>query len=91
MRQMSVARSQNKGRLIYHGEPKPGTALRKVWDLFQASRGRVIIHVFSKHQSVQVSYLRDVYGLDLRSFGDHRWCLVGEWLEDGTYVDYLTT
>ncbi len=86
VRQMSAAQAAGRGG-AYRPEPTAGTAAREVWDLFQAARGQVIVYDFVNGGIL--TSLRDYYGLDLRSAGRHRWCLVGEWLHDGTYVDYV--
>lgn len=90
MKQTSAARS--KGTKTNHAAqlvPAPGTKLREMWDLFQSHRGLVVKRVISQWDYARLSSLRDVYGLDIRLIRRRHWCLVGEWLEDGTYVDYV--
>ena len=85
---MSAAEAQGKKFTAYQAEPSVGTKAREIWDLFQASRGKVIEFDAAAHTK-NISALRNYYGLDLRRIKKHRWCLVGEWLHDGTYVDYV--
>ncbi len=86
---MSVARLKRTNRVPVQAVPKPGTKTREIWDLFDRSRGKVITHRIEPGQRHLIKVMRITYGLDIRACGPHRWCLVGEWLEDGTYADYL--
>ncbi len=86
MKQTSVGRLRGRSSNHYQAEPRPGTRLRVAWDLLQAHRGQLISYPF---RSEIIKNLRHSYGLDVRNYGYHEWCLVGEWLADATYVDYV--
>lgn len=74
--------------------PREGTKIRKVYDLFMGSKGKVIDFKVKqcgkcpRQGSRVISYLIDCYGLDIRRISNGKWCLVGEWFGK-VYVDYV--
>jgi hypothetical protein len=72
--------------------PKEGTKTRELYNLFMSNKGKVIDIDFGDRTQMNwriKENLMDFYGLDIRSFGRKKWCLVGEW--DGrAYIDYMS-
>lgn len=74
-------------------EPREGTRLRELWDLFQASPGQPIEVRFPNrtgkgYTNRQLDDLRDYYGLDIVAAGLGLWVLKGFW-EGTDYTSYL--
>jgi len=74
--------------------PREGTAIREIYDLFQANKGVPIEFTIPRNRRV-VDSLIDFYGLDIRCLhrgrrhcGKSRWVLAGEWF-GSVYVDYV--
>jgi hypothetical protein len=67
--------------------PQAGTNLRKIYDLFQSSKGRVIDYS-SPNNDRLLADLTDYYGLDIRRVARCKWVLAGEWF-GRAYLDYL--
>jgi hypothetical protein len=76
--------------------PRPGTNLRRLYDLLMENRGRCVefpVSEFRRSNLLKVM-LTDNYGLDIRCFGTGRkshksvWLLAGEW-HGKVYVDYV--
>jgi len=81
--------------------PKPGTKIRRLWDLLQMYKGEVIELPLSTEYNTGITYLIDFYGLDIRKLEDRqhkgrrggsscaKWILAGEWF-GSEYVDYIS-
>lgn len=75
--------------------PRPGTRIRRMYDLLAAHKGRVInapLTMFEggtrhRNRAHEIEALRDQYGLDIRKLGQARWILAGEW-SGRNYIDY---
>lgn len=69
--------------------PTAGTRLRKIYDLFQANKGRPIAFLTRDHGGTnQIAALVDYYGLDIICLRRGQWLLAGEWF-GRVYVDYV--
>ncbi len=69
--------------------PAEGSALRELYDLFYANRGRVIEWKYNcKAAGRTIDDLRDYYGMDIRRIRNSRWILAGEWF-GRVYIDYV--
>jgi hypothetical protein len=88
MRVYSAARMKGNSMGHANAMPHEGTQLRAIWDRFQAARGLAIEITFLEHKNT-IPKLRDYYGLDIRRIGNRRWCLCGEWIIGGGYIDYV--
>lgn len=82
-KQESVARIKRRGRSTgaWRLEPKPGTKLRALYDLFQSNKGKPIdvvdlTKVVGNQTGPMIANLKDYYGMDIRSTGDGRTRLV---------------
>lgn len=76
-----------KGRKAHpQRRPRPGTRIGDVYDSFMANKGVPIEITF--RGSVQLYYLTDFYGLDIRKVHNGLWVLAGEWF-GRAYVDYI--
>ena len=89
MRSLSAARMKGNGMGHTNAMPREGTRLRKVWDTFQGSRGIVIRWTSAHEDKNTLQQLRDFYGLDIRCIRYRYWCLCGEWVQGGGYIDYV--
>ena len=95
MSRCSTAASAKRGGRDYlnkRDEPRPGTKIREIYDLFWANRGRPIKWIGCNqteymHHSSRLEYLKSSYGLDIRRLRNGTWILAGEWVGKG-YVDY---
>jgi len=87
MRQFSVAVMKGRHSPPHHLVPTEGTKIRAVFDLFMANKG-IPVHYKAAKGEVQLYYLRDFYGLDIRRVGPQRFVLAGEWF-DTVYIDYI--
>jgi hypothetical protein len=89
MRTISAARM--KGNSMGHANkvPTQGSRLRKIWDMFQGSRGVVLKVGLPQEDKNAIQQLRDFYGLDIRCIKYGHWCLCGEWVVGGGYIDYV--
>jgi hypothetical protein len=47
-----------------------------------------VFNLTAQGLSPLMEYMRNNYGLDIRSLGRRQWLLAGEWV-GGTYVDYV--
>lgn len=92
MRQMSASMIKRSARGLYveplQNQPRDGTKLREVYDLFVRNPGTIFSFVDSKTLQSNLGYLRDMYLLDIRSAGHGNWCLVGRYTDKG-YEDYF--
>lgn len=72
------------------GEPKLGTELRKVYDIFQANKG-IILTMKVDHRLVEK--FRDEYGMDIKCLkkqvGGSKWMLAGQITNNCEYIDYF--
>lgn len=72
-------------------EPREGTRLRELWDLFQANKGQPLAYSCTNRTGTgnnrRLDDLRDYYGLDIRPAGRGFWVLAGQWFGD-EYVNY---
>jgi hypothetical protein len=89
MRTISAARMKGNGMGHTNRIPREGTHLRKIWDLFQSTPGVVIPMVLLGKNKNTLFQLRDFYGLDIRCIRYGKWCLCGEWVQGGGYIDYV--
>jgi len=98
MRCQTVSRAKGKVNGVLQPMPREGSRLRKVYDLFQANKGRPVefqIGMFGPDPNA-INKLMDFYGLDIRRIrsGSSRvgrvstWVLAGEWF-GRVYVDYV--
>lgn len=73
-------------------EPREGTKLRELWDLFLAHKGEAVEVTFSNRGSAlnrrKLDDLTDYYGFDVKRLGPGRWMLVGRWIGHD-YVSYV--
>lgn len=78
-----------RNSLIRSKEPKKGTRIRKIYDLFISNKGTVIkfTHPAKGHNRI-IQDLTDYYGLDIRKISRGEWVLAGEWFGK-VYVDYI--
>lgn len=72
--------------LLEKKQPKPGTKLRGIYDLFQENKG-LPLH-FPTSGSSGLYQLTDFYGLDIIRLKKNTWLLAGEWYGK-VYVDYV--
>jgi hypothetical protein len=89
MRSISAARMKGNNSGHTNAVPREGTRLREVWDTFQSAHGIVLQMVLSQADKYVIQQLRDYYGLDIRSIKHGYWCLCGEWVQGGGYIDYV--
>lgn len=77
--------------------PAPGSAIRRVYDLFMENKGRIVpwemventgVSAKRFHQSMK-RHLIDFYDLDFRSVCGVGMILVGHVCDDGKYEDYV--
>lgn len=69
--------------------PKEGTKLRKLFDWFNANKGKVVkLPNCHSHSGNYLLQLRDYYGCDIRRIKRGYYCFVGEWIND-EYVSYI--
>lgn len=68
--------------------PRKGCETRRLYDLFQANKGRTIDFVVTSRSRPKIISLVDTYGLDIRCVRYRKWCLCGEWFGK-VYVDYV--
>lgn len=87
MRALPASHLKGSARLQVHPRPRDGTKLRKLYDLFAASKGKAIPFKCAGYQR-QVADLVDYYGLDIRRVRNGTWILAGEWF-GRVYVDYI--
>ena len=86
-----MSASEMKGsrtRKVVRSMPAEETEIRKVYDLFQANKGKVITYATNKRNAQIIETLMDYYGLDIRNVGYRKWLLAGEWFGK-VYIDYV--
>lgn len=96
MRQPSAASSKTKGQgsgQQLRREPKAGTRLREIYDLFYDNKGIPVNFSTSAAYSrnangAALENLQNFYGLDIRRLKKNTYVLAGEWF-DTEYVDYI--
>ncbi len=87
MKTLSVATI--KGIYRYRSkEPKEGSKLRELYDLFMNNKGKIIKIKLSRNRPSEIEQLRNTYDMDIRSLKRGYWCFVGEWFGK-VYIDYL--
>lgn len=69
-------------------EPKEGSKLRELYDLFMNNKGKIIKIKLSRNRRSEIDQLRNIYGMDVRLLKIGHWCFVGEWVGK-VYIDYL--
>lgn len=89
------SRLKNRRGTNKRKEPREGTRLRQLWDLFQSSPGQPVEVRFPNrtgkgYTNRQLDDLRDYYDLDIKPVGRGLWCLVGQW-EGEEYTAYTKT
>lgn len=98
MRQPSAAMIKNarRGRNVLELQEKPreGSVRRQIYDLFMENPGKPVRlkdhQVFNRsNPGAEVMFLRDIYGLDVRSVGGGWYICAGETMANGVYVDYV--
>src|ERR1051325_3444783 len=80
-------KSTNKKR----SEPRTGTKIRELYDLFQSNRGVPIDYCTTDNRGAvhtRMEVLMDSYGLDIRRIRNGKWVLAGEWFGKA-YIDYI--
>lgn len=90
MKILSVHQMKKNKTVDLTSPPAMGSTRRLIYDLLKSSPGEPIelpLDLRNKYTVIQA--LREVYGLDVRSYNNGRYWLVGEWLADGTYIDYI--
>lgn len=86
MRTTSAAQAKGKETSPRQNAPRPGTAIRVAYDLLQANHGLPV--TIRDPYGVIKAQLQDIYGLDIRNCGQHRYLLAGEWF-GRVYIDYV--
>lgn len=88
----SVAALKNepgRGGRVRNKYPDPSSKGGKLLALLMENKGRTVtVEANAGKTRYQVGRLNDFYGVDIRSMGPNKWCLVGEWFGI-EYVDYL--
>lgn len=69
--------------------PKPGTQLRATYDYFMRHKGMPVEYDGGGANNIRLGQLRDFYGLDIRRIRKRTYCLCGEHLSNGVYIDYV--
>jgi hypothetical protein len=77
-----------RGVKFNNGKPREGSRMRELYDLFYNNKGKIVdFCATDTNGASRLSYLTDIYGLDIRRIRKNKWCLVGEWFGK-VYVDY---
>jgi hypothetical protein len=94
MHAMSAAVLKGNRPVAQNDAPLHGTKLRKTYDRLKGKPGLLV----KAGRTGQLFQLRDTYGLDIRAFKTSRakgrgwksrWCLAGEYVAGGRYIDYV--
>lgn len=91
MARMRSAASTNLSSLIPHSlttqqAPRPGTQLRKFYDLLMAHKGETVSY---RPGRGMIRSLEDTYGLIIKPVCPGRYLLQGEW-RDGEQVNFVS-
>ena len=90
MRYKTAAQIKGSKRVLQR-EPKQGTKIRVLYELFQMNKGVVLNMPLTNIFPPRYVYnLIDFYGMYIRRVGYGQWILVGEWF-GAKYVDYVAS
>jgi hypothetical protein len=84
---VATVSEMKRGRVPSRGEPREGTKVRAVYDLFMTHKGTPVSYSRA-HRPEIIDRLTDNWGLDIRRVGKGRYLLAGEWF-GREYVDYV--
>jgi hypothetical protein len=98
MKDYSCAQIKRGFKVALHQEPKEGSKVRVLFDLFTEFKGQIIdfgkLGSASKKDIVayrdtymRIKYLNSFYGMDIRHLGKGKYCFQGEYI-GARYVSY---
>jgi hypothetical protein len=98
MKDYSCAQIKRGFKVALHQEPKEGSKVRVLFDLFTEFKGQIID--FGRYCStdkegkdayrdtyLRIKYLNNFYGMDIKHLGKGKYCFVGEYI-GAKYVSY---
>lgn len=93
MTRLTAGMMKGTTRQALQQEPRPGTKIKAVYDLF-INHPAIPIHINQINAIIgkRYSMVREIlleYGLDIRNYSHGYWWIVGKYNEDDTYTDYI--
>jgi hypothetical protein len=98
MKDYSCAQIKRGFKVALHQEPKEGSKVRVLFDLFTEFKGQIIDFgglggsskkdiVAYRDTYMRIKYLNDFYGMDIKHLGKGKYCFIGEYI-GAKYVSY---